>query len=315
MDINKLRSIIATVKYGSVSEASYNLYTVQSTITKNIQAVEKELGVKLFRKSGRKLLLTQTGQKLFPYIEKAVTDYDLLINKSSKISNKCVNRISIHSTPIRSGIAVLEMIKEFKKNYPGIEIELNESSLSEDIYNGLQTGSVDVAIIVQTFVMNYDCSTSHSFVSNKFILQPMLKDYYFAVLYKSHPLAKKKEISLLDFQTESFISVGEKFEKYHSMLNKISEMYDIDFNIISYVDSISSVIDMVNNELGISILSSRVLTSQKNIVIKPIKEDLYRITSVVVNNKRELIPQLKWFIDYATNHYKITSKLQLSDMQ
>ena len=92
-------------------------------------------------------------------------------------------------------------------------------------------------------------------------------------------------------------------------------MFDMEFNIVSYVDSISSVLDMVSSGLGVSILSSRVLIPQKDILIKPIKEDLYRFTAVVINSKSKTVPQLQWFIDYARSNLEVTSKLPQSDMQ
>lgn len=315
MEINKLRSVIAAVKYGGVSEASYELYTTQSTVTKNIKAVENELGIKLFEKSGRRLVLTQAGKKIFPYIEKVVTDYDSLDNQASKIAHKYVNKIIINSTPIRSGLSVLDMIKAFKAAYPDIQLEIIENSHTSEISKDLDVGAIDVAVIVQTYVSSYICESGYSFVSKKYELQPLLKDYFFVVIHKNHPLAGKDEVSLLDLQAEPFISVSEKFEQYHSMLNKVSQMFDMEFNIVSYVDSISSVLDMVSSGLGVSILSSRVLIPQKDILIKPLKEDLYRFTAVVINSRSKTVPQLQWFIDYARSNLEVTSKLPQSDMQ
>lgn len=307
MDIVKLRSVLAAVKLGSVSEASYELYITQSSVSKNIQAVERELGVKLFKHSGRQLVLTMEGKKLMPYIEDTVVSYDSLLKKSGKLSSRSAGKIVVASTPIRSGINILEMIKAFKEAFPSQELELSENHQTSKLLHGIDNGSIDVAIPVQTYISSMICE-GEMFFSPKYRLQPFLKDYYYAVVYKNHPLAAKREVSLSDFRGEPFISVGSKFEQYHSLLAKAAKIYDIDFNIVCYGDSISSVIDMVDNEMGISILSSRVFTPSKNVVLIPIREDLIRVTNILVKSSDTLSPQLEWFLTYAKNHYALTSK-------
>ena len=313
MDVNKPRSVLATVQYGGVSEAALQLYLTQSSVSKNIQTVEKELGIRIFQKNGRHLELTPEGKKMLPYIETAVQSYETMLNMASKYAMGNQETITIISTPIRSGLPISGMIRKFQEAYPAFTVEVTESTESQSILEQLRRGNVDMAILVRTYISTYPCQTPFSALSSEFVTQPLLKDYYYAVIYDSHPLAKKEQISLRDFHDEPFIAVNNRFSAYHSMLEEAAQIYDIRFNITAHVDSISSVTEMVGSKMGISILSSRVVTPVSNVVLKPIQEDLFRETYLAIRNNGPKKELLGWFVDYARNNEELTSKRPRSD--
>src|ERR1051325_2836765 len=67
MESSDLRVFEAVARLGSITGASDELHTVQSNVTARIQAIEDELGVVLFRRHSRGVVLTSAGERLLPY--------------------------------------------------------------------------------------------------------------------------------------------------------------------------------------------------------------------------------------------------------
>ena len=62
MDLKHLRTFVAVSEYGTVSEAALRLHTAQPALSRQIMDLEKELGIKLFDRVGRRLRLTGEGE-------------------------------------------------------------------------------------------------------------------------------------------------------------------------------------------------------------------------------------------------------------
>ena len=81
MEIRNLETFISVVEFGSFSKAADVLGYTQSTITVHIKQLEDELGVLLFDRIGKKVLLTSEGHKLF-------NSADMIIGEVSKIKEE-----------------------------------------------------------------------------------------------------------------------------------------------------------------------------------------------------------------------------------
>jgi DNA-binding transcriptional LysR family regulator len=66
MDIKNLITLRTIVDTGSFQAAANQLNYAQSTVTAQVQQLEQELGLRLFTKTGRKMVLTQAGRDLMP---------------------------------------------------------------------------------------------------------------------------------------------------------------------------------------------------------------------------------------------------------
>lgn len=72
MEINKLRTFVDLAKTLSFSETAENLYTSQSTISKQIKGLEKELGQELFERNNKNVTLSDYGKLILPNAKKIV---------------------------------------------------------------------------------------------------------------------------------------------------------------------------------------------------------------------------------------------------
>ena len=78
MTLQQLRFLIAVAENGSINAAAQNLYTAQSNISSAIKSLEGELGISIFTRSSRGVMLTSDGTELLGYARQVVEQANML---------------------------------------------------------------------------------------------------------------------------------------------------------------------------------------------------------------------------------------------
>ena len=82
MTFEQIKSFLAIVKYNHFTLASQELYISQSSISKHIKSLEKELGVELFNRQHRSVRLTEAGEEFYKFASKSMTNYNNILLKN-----------------------------------------------------------------------------------------------------------------------------------------------------------------------------------------------------------------------------------------
>ncbi|MDO4483357.1 MAG: LysR family transcriptional regulator [Clostridia bacterium] len=206
MNSNELNYFLTIAREGSLTTAAEKLFITQPTLTKYIQRLEKDVGLTLFRRVGKKLMLTYAGERYKSYAEKLVQlqlDMDLEMND---LRENGVTRLRVGIPPFRCSYVLPWVLPEFKKLHPNVRFELIEDA-SASLDKALLQGDIDLAIY------------------NLFEPLPQLDytllehDRFYAVLPQGHPVKDKAvypedggpgEIPLELLQDEIFIIQSRK---------------------------------------------------------------------------------------------------------
>lgn len=145
MNLSRIQYFLKVAELGSISKACSHVFLSQPALTLQIQALEEELGMKLFERHNRGLTLTSSGELLY---QRAAT----LINWQQETLEE-LNREKLPKGTIRIGTYTTassyllpEMLKEFFKSFPEINIEYDYSSVEESI-NKLKRLEADCLIM------------------------------------------------------------------------------------------------------------------------------------------------------------------------
>ncbi|KXY29398.1 hypothetical protein AT269_01620 [Bacillus cereus] len=151
MNIEQLEHVVEVAKMKSFSIASENLRISQSGISRSISNLEKELGVKLFERSRLGTILTDDGEKIVKIAYEIVSKLQQL-KEEAKIQTASINgKLRISASPSMLMTILLKAIPLFKKDYPGIELEITEKPADEIIEN-LRKNRIDIGL---TFINEY----------------------------------------------------------------------------------------------------------------------------------------------------------------
>lgn len=141
-DWNQARAFLATAEEGSLSAAARALGQTQPTLSRQVAALEKNLGVALFERIGRSLALTQTGLDLLDHFRTMGEAAGRISLTASGQSQAVEGRVSITASDLMATYYLPEIVRKLRVRAPGVEIELKAAN---ELQN-LQRREADIAI-------------------------------------------------------------------------------------------------------------------------------------------------------------------------
>ena len=251
MTFEQIKSFLAIVKYNHFTLASQELYISQSSISKHIKSLEKELGVELFNRQHRSIRLTDAGEEFYKFAYKSMADYKNILSDMKKYSCEESSSISIGviDTMVEYGIASL--LGDFQMEYPNIQVDLIERS-NNKIIEYLSDSVVNLGFI-----------NSHYEHKNMLSLQKIIKDDLVLVTSNKHPFSSKSSIDIFDTAKEKYICVNGDSYLHNVFLNTWGNLNY--FPNTLYIDSqIKTLLALTSENIGITILPYTVASSYKN---------------------------------------------------
>ncbi len=241
INLNQLRAFYYVAKYSSYTLAAEKLYISQPAVTAQVKLFETFYDLKLFKKFGRKILLTHAGKLIY---DKAKVIYDLE-NEVEKMIDDIIELkqgvLEIGCTKAYARHIMPSVISVFHRTHPNIKIILKEGS-SMSMINSLLNFENEVIVVAQ---MDVGDKRIH------FI--PFSQEEIVAVLPVNHPLTKKRHLEFKDLAKEPLIMKG----KGSGTRKKIFELYDqhkISPTIFMESDNTEFIMDLVERREGISFL-------------------------------------------------------------
>ncbi len=210
MEIIHLVYFVEVAQTASFTKAAENLYVSQSTISKLIKNLENELGVSLFERTPKGVILTEAGELLITKAKDALTIIDNIRDEMADFAGIPSGVIKIGIPPMVSTLFP-RIIAAFSLRYPKIKIDLIELG-SRRIERGLTESTIDIGVIVLPSLKN----TELEYI-------PLLKDPLRLVCHVEHQLAREQIVDFKDLKQESIVLYGEGFTLRDHILEKCEE--------------------------------------------------------------------------------------------
>lgn len=186
MELRQLKYFLAVADEASFTRAARRLFVAQSTLSEQIQSLERSLGVTLFERDSRRVRLTAQGEQLVDPARRLLADADaakstLLMAREPEEGD--VLRLGMVCQPPPQ--AVRHLIDEIRHQFPAIRVHLMAMSLTE-FQPALQDGTVDALVMIPRQDEVFDCRT-------------LARADLLAAMRWDNPLAEAELVSLEDF--------------------------------------------------------------------------------------------------------------------
>lgn len=220
MTTEQLRYFITVITAGSYMEAALELNISQSTVSKQIQALERELGVSLFDRSSRKAQLTAEGQKLLPEARTLLKKIDHFFYSAAALQPGTAKHFTVITLPFVGFLNLYTPLNRFEVAHSDFRLEVIEME-EPQLTKQLTGGDFDIAI-------TYDHEFQRSNTAQHFY--PVAEDEAVFAVYKEHPLSQRKSITLKDITNIPLLLMGE-----HTCIAKLCEDYFAKNNFLPWI--------------------------------------------------------------------------------
>ena len=191
MTLTQLRYAITVAESKSMNEASKNLYISQPSLSSAIKELENEIGVELFRRTNRGILMTAEGKEFVGYARQVVEQYQLIESKYIQKEN-VKQKFSVSMQHYTFAVnAFIELVKQFGMD--DYEFAVHESKTYE-VIEDVKNFKSEIGVL---YVNDFNKKVLSKLFSEFDIeFHEIMDCHIYAYLWKGHPLAEKKEITL-----------------------------------------------------------------------------------------------------------------------
>jgi DNA-binding transcriptional LysR family regulator len=249
MELRQVAYFVMVADTGNFLRASDELYISQSSLSKQIIALEKELDCTLFDRSKRKIALTPAGEAFLGYARPLLQTYQAML--SGMAQYRITPTLNIVAIPVIAQYGIPAYLARFKQAFPTIQLALEEREAAA-VLSALDSHQCDLAILRDTYLdlTQYACLE-------------ISRDQFVVVLSRQHRLAACPVLTLPELANENFIMFN-KGTVVHELAVEACRDAGFDPSIFYASLRVESVLGLVASNAGIALMMEKVYTYHQN---------------------------------------------------
>jgi len=163
VEIAQLRTLICVAELGSLSKAADRLRIAQPALSRQVRMLEEELGVALFTRHGRGMVLTEQGRDVLKHATRITAELDEIRASASDVEAPLTGQVAIGLPPTVADIISAPLVAAFGKAHPNAVLRL-VSAYTGYLLDWLHRGEIDLAVL-------YDPRSARSLRSRPLLLE------------------------------------------------------------------------------------------------------------------------------------------------
>lgn len=277
MTVLQMECFLEVCECKKYSEAAENMGMLQSSLFKQLRAIEDEFFIRLFDKDKRGVKLTEAGETLYPYVVFMYREYKKMMDRLQEFSEGKNYSLMLGSLYFSKQYSIIQMIREFEQIRPNIKVGVDEYR-SNELEPLIRSGRLDAGFIYKELL-------EEEFER----VIPIREDYLVAVMSKVHVLALRDSIKLQELKNEPFILMKGDERIYKQLLKFCIEEGFVpkEHNMDIRLETMKELIRLSNSVTILMRTMAEDLLEDKNLVMVPIEGNKRLTLSFVVQNETE----------------------------
>ena len=266
MTITQLEYLVALHTHGNFVLAADQCHVTQPALTTQIKNLEEELGITLFDRSRKPLVITEAGTAVVDQAIRILLEVGRLRDVADSFHGSLKGTLRIGILPTLAPYLLPLFIREFQAKYPSIDLVFVED-LSERLVQKLKAGQLDACLLATP-------------VQTKGTMAfPLFYERFFFYLHPKHKLLEKEKLSVKDLKHELLWVLKEG----NCFRNQVVAICELDATISDRYafryegSSLDTLMRLVESEQGITVLPELAvqhLSEDKKLRIKSYNDDL-----------------------------------------
>lgn len=263
MELRQFRYFVVAAEEENFSRAAARLHVAQSALSRQIQLLERQLGLPLFERTRSRVHLTEAGRIYYEDIERILGEVEFANERASRYARgqSGTLRVGMHSVSVRFPV-VSRALHAFRSAYPHIELLLSQR-ISANHLDALHSRGIDVAFVVHTGEPHDPLFASHHLGSGMHVL----------ALPQAHALARRRSLRLADLKGEPFLWLRRSVNPpFHDALMRACLLGGLSPRIVQYVLSQDMTPKLVATGMGLSFVLSPTVQKDAGVVLKKVAD-------------------------------------------
>ena len=221
MTLAQLRYAITVAGASSMNEAAGKLFISQPSLSASIKELEAEVGVELFKRTNRGISVTPEGEEFIGYARQVVEQYNLIESKyilKENTKKKFGVSMQHYTFAVK---AFVEMVKQFGMDE--YEFEIHETK-TYDVIEDVKNCKSEIGVL---YINDFNKKVlTKLFHQSGVEFHELLKCHIYVYLWKGHPLASKKEITLEKLEEYPCLSFDQGHNNSFYFAEEVLSTYD-----------------------------------------------------------------------------------------
>ncbi|MGV9801958.1 LysR family transcriptional regulator [Mycobacterium sp. NPDC003449] len=234
MELRHLRYFVAVAEELNFGRAARRLNMSQPPLSTQIKALERELGATLFDRGSHRTQLTASGEVMLEAAYEVLNLLDLMPARVAGAASAETGTLSVGAVPTAIPGILPRVIKQFKKRYPGVQLQIREMN-TRDQLDALEAGTLAIGLV------------RRGLHSKRLAQTPVLAERLLLAVPDSHPRIHDTDgVRLSDLSNEDFIFFSREIGRWH-----YDELIRVCESVGEFTPRVAQQCDTVMNQLGL----------------------------------------------------------------
>ena len=259
MKLQQLRCLTEVARRGlNVSETAEALHTSQPGVSKQIRALEDELGVEVFVRHGKRLVaITEPGKAVVAIAERMLAEAQNLRRAGEEFANDQLGTLTIAATHTQARYALPKAVAAFKRRYPKVELRIQQGNPTQ-ICEQVLTGEADMGVATEMISQYSDLISLPVYQWNRCVVVPA-----------KHPLLKETPLTLEKLAEHPIVTYDFAFAN-RSLVQKAFEARGLKPQVVLSAQDSDVIKTYVELGLGVGILAKMAFDAKRDVQLRAI---------------------------------------------
>lgn len=237
MDLQQLRYFQAVARREHISRAAEELHVAQPSLSRTIARLERDVGVPLFDRAGRRIQLNRYGRAFLEHVDRALAELDDGRRELADAAGLEHGSVAVASETL---LTLTGLLRDFRAEHPGVDVRLFQSS-AEQMREQLRTGAVDL------------CFASQPIDGPRLERLELAREEVLLAVPPDHHLADRERVDIPALDDEPFITTRPGHWQ-RTLADRLFADHDLQPTIACEGDEPASTQDLIGAGLGIGLL-------------------------------------------------------------
>ena len=201
LTLRQLRAFAAVAATGSFTAAARELHLTQSALSVLVRELEREMGVQLFDRHTRRVLLSEAGREFQPSVQRLLADLAGAVASVTELREKKRGVLRLAAPQLMACTLMPRVIAAYARRYPDIDVRLADT-LPENLIAGLLSGEVELAV-------GQDVAVDVAAIERR----TLFRDRHWLICPPDHALARRRKLHWRDLEPYTFIAPTRDFRQ------------------------------------------------------------------------------------------------------